>query len=807
MKRLTLLFQSHRHSVIIFVFLLMFFSQQSLTYGQFDDNFFVTNEFVSDIIKDSNYLYLGGMFNYVGPNTGRGVILDYVTGQYDAGFPKVNGPIYTCISDNNGGWFIGGSFSKVGSQYRNNLAHITSSYVVSSWNPGTNGDVRTLFLDGNTLYVGGAFTIIGGTIRNFAGAVDAINGTVTGWNPDPNGLIWAISAANDAVYIGGQFGVVNNNSNQTPRGNLAKVSKDLGSVLSWQCDVSGYWGTLPFVVYGLQLTNNDSTLYVWGNIGLIGGVTRKGVGRVNTYTSNSVQSWNPNALYSSSTVFAGIVYSVEIAEGDTVFIGGNFTRIRTTSILRNNIAAVTKSGTPTAYSWNPNIYADWYAVTTNYKPEVYTLEIKDSIVYAGGKFNLTGGIRRHNLVAINRSTGLPESWDPHITDSYYNSTNTIVYSLLKSGNGLFVGGSFPSVNGKTRKGLAKIDIQNNILTDWDPQLEVVGGYQPIVEKLALYNSNLYVGGAFDSVNGLPQSTFASIDVNTGLLQNFLPFTDLAPTIEVLKVKNGKLYISGNFSAVGDSIRSRVACIDLNTQQVTAWDLQLPSPSVLYAIAFSDSLIYLSGNFSSIRGTPRNGLAAVDYNFGIPTTWDPNSGNITSGVLDMEVHNNLVYVGGQFDQIGLTTRKCLAAIDFDGNITPWNPIVEQGISITRVWDIDLAGSNLYAGGDFQSVNSTSRKYIASVDAQTGNLNSWNPQILGEVFKIFVDSENQFVYFGGGFTNVDDVANFCFARYLDPSIIIPPSTFQLTVSIGNGWNMVSVPGQHPVDQNVLTWWPGK
>ncbi|MEP0862403.1 MAG: hypothetical protein HRF52_13285, partial [Ignavibacterium sp.] len=35
----------------------------------------------------------------------------------------------------------------------------------------------------------------------------------------------------------------------------------------------------------------------------------------------------------------------------------------------------------------------------------------------------------------------------------------------------------------------------------------------------------------------------------------------------------------------------------------------------------------------------------------------------------------------------------------------------------------------------------------------------------------------------------------------------TTFQLTVSVGNGWNMVSVPGLHPVDQNVLTWWPGK
>ncbi len=32
----------------------------------------------------------------------------------------------------------------------------------------------------------------------------------------------------------------------------------------------------------------------------------------------------------------------------------------------------------------------------------------------------------------------------------------------------------------------------------------------------------------------------------------------------------------------------------------------------------------------------------------------------------------------------------------------------------------------------------------------------------------------------------------------------ATFQLSVNIANGWNMVSVPGLHPVDQNVNTWW---
>jgi len=33
----------------------------------------------------------------------------------------------------------------------------------------------------------------------------------------------------------------------------------------------------------------------------------------------------------------------------------------------------------------------------------------------------------------------------------------------------------------------------------------------------------------------------------------------------------------------------------------------------------------------------------------------------------------------------------------------------------------------------------------------------------------------------------------------------TTFSFSVSYADGWNMVSVPGLHPVDQNVTTWWP--
>ncbi len=35
----------------------------------------------------------------------------------------------------------------------------------------------------------------------------------------------------------------------------------------------------------------------------------------------------------------------------------------------------------------------------------------------------------------------------------------------------------------------------------------------------------------------------------------------------------------------------------------------------------------------------------------------------------------------------------------------------------------------------------------------------------------------------------------------------ATFPLTVIVANGWNMVSIPGLLPTNQNVTTWWPGK
>ncbi|HRP94014.1 MAG: T9SS type A sorting domain-containing protein [Ignavibacteriaceae bacterium] len=54
---------------------------------------------------------------------------------------------------------------------------------------------------------------------------------------------------------------------------------------------------------------------------------------------------------------------------------------------------------------------------------------------------------------------------------------------------------------------------------------------------------------------------------------------------------------------------------------------------------------------------------------------------------------------------------------------------------------------------------------------------------------------------------DGTNYSSGRTGNATTLNVPNTFQLSVAINNGWNMVSIPGLHPTNQNVTTWWLGK
>ncbi|MBE5314052.1 MAG: delta-60 repeat domain-containing protein [Xanthomonadales bacterium] len=159
-------------------------------------------------------LLVGGIFGTFGGVSRQALVkLDPATGAVDPVWNaqiSANGGVLAMQRDASGDLFLGGTFTAVGGQPRQNLARITSTgALATSWNAPANNLVWSLLLDGNALYVGGNFSSLSGSTRQQIGRVDAVTGAVQPWNPGGTtfaGAVRAIARGQDgAIFLGGDF--------------------------------------------------------------------------------------------------------------------------------------------------------------------------------------------------------------------------------------------------------------------------------------------------------------------------------------------------------------------------------------------------------------------------------------------------------------------------------------------------------------------------------------------------------------------------------------------------------------------------
>ena len=182
--------------------------------------------------------------------------------------------------------YVGGLFDTIGGSSRNNIAALSLSKFTygdaTIWNPNANNQVRSLLLNGSTLYAAGHFTNIGGNSRNRIAALDTSTGSSTSWDPNANGIIFGNFAINGStIYIGGTFTSI---GGQT-RNNITALNTLTGNATNWNPDAST--STKAILL-------NGSIAYVGGNFTSIGGQSRNRIAAIDLL-SGSANSWNPNA--------------------------------------------------------------------------------------------------------------------------------------------------------------------------------------------------------------------------------------------------------------------------------------------------------------------------------------------------------------------------------------------------------------------------------------------------------------------------------------------------------------------------------
>ncbi len=115
---------------------------------------------------------------------------------------------------------------------------------------------------------------------------------------------------------------------------------------------------------------------------------------------------------------------------------------------------------------------------------------------------------------------------------------------------------------------------------------------------------------------------------------------------------------------------------------------------------------------------------------------------------------VLYVAGDFTQLGAHARNHLAAVDLEScEVSGWNPNPNGPV---RAFWLSEDGSTLYVGGDFTSIGGQFRGRLAGIESATGLPIQWTPSANDSVHALIPSRFNSSFYVGGAFTIVNGVA---------------------------------------------------
>ena len=347
-----------------------------------------------------------------------------------------------------------------------------------------------------------------------------------------------------------------------------------------------------------------------------------------------------------------------------------------------------------------------------------------SRVYIGGTFSevyepASGkNYARHDLYAYDDGTDRVASFAP--------TFNGQVWALDRSPDGryLYAAGSFTTVDGAVRTGLARFDLKTGKLTKFNAHLN---GQARTVDFV---RGHLIVGGTFTAVNGVRRVALASLDPATGALQPYLD-AELSGMVSssagatavhhsAVNSTETQMAIAGNFTSAGGATHWRTFLLDLggSSATVSAWNapiLQQPCDSVghpnyVSAMSFSQDGTWFAMVTSGYRNL-NNGFPLTQTVCGavarfstrevgnIAPTWANYTGcDSLYGVL---VEPGAVYVDGHQRWLdntgcdvagaGAVKRPGIGAVDpTTGHALAWNPTRSRGRGADF---LELVGSGL------------------------------------------------------------------------------------------------------------------
>lgn len=556
---------------------------------------------LNDYLKIDNYEYLAGDFKMAGINLGSLIKYDVLSKSFVEDMPQVNGDIYCLILDEEENIYIGGLFNSVGEYPIKNLAKLTINGIIdTTFKPQPNGKVLNLAIKNDVLICNGKFTEIAGNANNGFASINSKTGIYNKWNLSIDGHVNVMKIAGDTLFFGGKLGKVNGfisqnfgaaniiNGNLYPTLSFASHFNEESTItdliikgdeleIFGQFAFSGYFSG-PFFKYDSNLLPTRSFPQLVGNvhkhhIDPAGNWYLAGY----FYVNNNPKYKNFIKMSSTGVIDTSFNFNTDTVVNNFLFYKGDI-------IVSGGFI---DSKTKEIYTLSRLDTASKKRLPIEYKIKGYGLEMYlsgDSLYFYGNNINcFENGTR--NFGGLNLNTQQTFSTQTLSSSKCYGK---------QFGDDLYFTDNDPTkiTAGYQIGNAAKFDKKNYL-----PQIYPAIEYGEVKIVITDKDSNQYLAGNFEQVNGLPIKYLIKVDKTGHLDTNFKPNPD--NPVSALILHDDSLFVAGSFNVIGGKNIPQFARIDQNTGVASSWNYVSSKYAGIgidvYQILVKDTLLIINMN--------------------------------------------------------------------------------------------------------------------------------------------------------------------------------------------------------------------
>jgi hypothetical protein len=341
----------------------------------------------------------------------------------------------------------------------------------------------------------------------------------------------------------------------------------------------------------------------------------------------------------------------------------------------------------------------------------------------------------------------PVDWTPHVLDG-------TVRAIAVVGDTVVVGGDFTVVSDHAEQSdyerwfLFAFGLRDGVIRDFAPYLD-----GPVYALAPAGPDSVYVGGAFQNVNGVWQRGLTQLQVSTGNRVASFDASINVGEVRTLVKKGSWLYAGGTFNAVNGVQRAALVRLDTFRGAVDAgFNARLAAPELSrtrvddLAVSPDGRRLVVVGAITQASGLARPQLAMIDTSRPTASVADWYT-DAYRGACDNMFETYLRGVdfapdGSYFVAVatGRLTgpgRMCDTAARFEvAGAGRHNPTWVNFTGGDSLYAVSVTGSAVYVGGHLRWLDNpqgdksagpgaVSRVGIGAIDPRTGKALSWNP----------------------------------------------------------------------------------